>query len=452
MNSVRIVLVPLCLAIGLAGPAALRGDASNRAADEAVLRAAGVAPDGAALLEYLRRRVPSAADQERLAELIRQLDSNAFLTREQAAAELTAAGPKALAVLRRAAAESGLEVRLRAESCIEKIEQGLNADATAAAVRLLRERQPEGAAALLLDFLPQVREDDPLEFEVLLAVLALGVRDGKPAAMFAGCLRDPMPARRAAAALVLGRHGSAPERTQVRGLLADADRRVRLRAAQGLLAGQDKAAVPALLALVSEAPPPVAEQAVELLARLAGRDAPATPPGDTDAERRQCRAAWEAWWQTAEARLDLAGADVDLIPRDWSRGARHLAEKYLKTIEKGGQRAAFIGYPFCLLGRTVNEEKPIAEFMMALGVGVRLGGMSFSVDRVVDLDEYDAKKSDAGADQFVTGLAKKEVRAVYVRTRIGANADERFAYVLLVRFAAGKLKVIGFIRQVGNTG
>jgi len=445
-----MILASLCLAISLGGTAGLAGDEDTRTADEALLRAAGCRTEGPALLDFLRRQVPSADDQARLDDLIRKLDGDNFQIREKAAADLVAAGPKAVASLRRAASGATIEFARRAQKCIEKIEEGANPEAPAAAVRLLKDRKPEGTITLLLDYLPQVKEDDHLEVEVLLTLLALGLRDGKPEEVFAKCLSDRSPQRRSAAAFILGYHGSEEQRKQVKGLLADADMRVRLRAAQGLLNGKDKSAVPALLELVSEAPLPVAERALDLLSRLAEKDSPSVPLGANEAKRRQCRDAWETWWKTAEAKLDLARADIDLIPRDWSRGARQLVEKYLRTIEKGERRTALIGYPFCLLGQAGNKEEPISEFMDALGIGVKLGGMSFSVDRVAGLDEYDAKKSDPGAAEFVNGLRKNEVRAVFVETKIGGKVDGRFNYVLLVRYAAGQMKVIGFLRATGR--
>ena len=61
-----------------------------------------------------------------------------------------------------------------------------------------------------------------------------------------GVLTDREPARRAAAAVLLGRYGNAEQKAAVRKLLADADPTIRVRAAQGLLAGRDKAALFAL--------------------------------------------------------------------------------------------------------------------------------------------------------------------------------------------------------------
>ena len=69
---------------------------------------------------------------------------------------------------------------------------------------------------------------------MLPALLALGVRDGKLDPDFDAALRDAAPARRAAAALVLGRHCDAKQRAAVRRVLqGDLYLSVRLRAAEG---------------------------------------------------------------------------------------------------------------------------------------------------------------------------------------------------------------------------
>src|SRR5262249_19866067 len=154
-----------------------------------------------------------------------------------------------------------------------------------------------------LEYLPSAA-DDVVEDEVCTTLALLGVQDGKVAAVLPPALEDKTAIRRAAAALVLGRSGTAEQRAAVRGLLDDADAGVRLRAAQGLLAGRDGRAVPALAALLSEGPPEVAARAEELLYCLAGAGAPRVALGNNPAARKRCRAAWEQWWKLNEKRLD----------------------------------------------------------------------------------------------------------------------------------------------------
>ena len=87
-------------------------------------------------------------------------------------------------------------------------------------------------------------------------------------------LRDSLPACRAAAAYALARVGDPAIRTRVRGLLADPQPWVRLRAAEGLLAAHDKAAIPALLALLTDGSADLSDRAESDLLRVAGDKAP----------------------------------------------------------------------------------------------------------------------------------------------------------------------------------
>src|SRR6185369_4848534 len=119
-------------------------------------------------------------------------------------------------------------------------------------------------------------------------------------------LTDREPARRAAAAYIHGR-AVPPLLGPIRPLLRDADALVRFRAAESLVLGRDKTAVPALIALLGEAPAQRGWRVEDLLYRVAGEAAPGVPLGSADEEaRKRCRDAWLAWWKKNETRIDLA--------------------------------------------------------------------------------------------------------------------------------------------------
>jgi outer membrane protein assembly factor BamB len=94
-----------------------------------------------------------------------------------------------------------------------------------------------------------------------------------------------------------------------------------MRAALGLLAGRDAAAVPALIDLATGPGDQLAWRAEEVLARLAGDSHPTLPYAAGDAGRASRRAVWRRWWAEQEHRTDLARVDeaprllgVTLIP------------------------------------------------------------------------------------------------------------------------------------------
>jgi hypothetical protein len=294
-------------------PAAEDEEAERRAADEKLLRQAGFDTDGPGLLAYFRKRTPTAEDTARMEKLVRQLGSEKFDEREAATKELHTWGETAAPALRKAAQDEDVEVSRRARELIDEAENGTAALLPAAAARLLAHRAPPGAVAALLAYLPHAADTGEqnapyVEEAVRDALAALAVRPGPPDPALAKALKDPLPLRRGAAAYALGRRTDEASRAAVRELLADKDSRVRLRAAQGLLAGGDGKAVPALVELATGEPGEISWHAEDLLARLAGDKPPDLPAGDDTDARRSRRRAWLTWWEENGKTIDVAKA------------------------------------------------------------------------------------------------------------------------------------------------
>jgi len=279
--------------------------------DETLLKDAGVPTDDAGLLDFFRKRTLSLAEQSHIAKTVQKLGDQSFAAREKACADLVGLGRMARPYLKPALQDRDPEVVRRAERCLAQIESATASMVPLAAARLLAVRKPAGATKVILNFLP-LADDDLLEAELLTALAAVGFAGGKADPALVAALNDSAPARRGAAALVLGQSGSAAERTAARKLLDDPQPRVRLQAAEGLVRGGDKAAIPVLIALLGEAPMPVAWPAEELLCRVAGETAPrAWLRGGSDAERRTVQGAWTDWWRQQRDKIDLARLDID---------------------------------------------------------------------------------------------------------------------------------------------
>jgi len=120
---------------------------------------------------------------------------------------------------------------------------------------------------------------------------------------FLAALDDPLPARRAGAAHVVGRRGSEAELAQVRRLLADREPAVRFRTACALLVRRDRAAVPALVELLADGPAELAWQAEDMLITLAGESTPAVSGSE---ERRRNRDVWNDWYQRLGKDISLS--------------------------------------------------------------------------------------------------------------------------------------------------
>jgi HEAT repeat protein len=293
---------------GLLGARSPRSDdAAVAAEDEAVLDHAKMGSDAAALVEFFRKRTLRQADLQVIDALIKQLGSDRFREREQASRKLVEFGPGALDRLRLAARSSDQEVARRAELCVEMVTQYPGAALPTAALHLLGRRPAEEAVRVVLDYLP-FADDARVEEEAVATLSILSVRSPGIDSALLDALKDAQPVRRAAAALVLGQVGAKDDCAAVRTALKDADARVRLRAAQGLLAARDKAALEPLIGLLAEGTAEQANQAEVLLQEAAGSAAPALTISDGSAEaRRKTHDAWLTWWRERGSKEELAG-------------------------------------------------------------------------------------------------------------------------------------------------
>jgi hypothetical protein len=177
------------------------------AADEKILREAKCGVTGSALVSLIRTQTPNAESLAKVKTLIGKLGDDAFRVRERVSAELVNAGPIAIPLLREAAKDDDREVARRARECLQKIGEDSSKTRVSAAIRLLGLRKPEGAAEVLLNYLPSA--DPETALEVRAALFAVAQRDGKPNAVLMRALEDKDPSRRQAAAAALGKDGGA---------------------------------------------------------------------------------------------------------------------------------------------------------------------------------------------------------------------------------------------------
>src|ERR1700722_17459625 len=231
--------------------------------DEAALRAAKIPTDGAGLIEFFRKRL-EAADENRLRGLVAQLGDDVFQKREQASAQLVAAGKRAKPILQEAANNADLEVAYRARESLRRIEQGATSMVVAAAARVLAQRKPDGATETLLAYLPAA-EDDSVAEEVRSSLAVLAVREGQPDPVLVAALADKQPTRRAAAAVALCQAGATGQMPAIRKLLHDSDALVRLRVGLALSVAREKAALPGFIDWLADLPPQETGSAEDLL-------------------------------------------------------------------------------------------------------------------------------------------------------------------------------------------
>ncbi|MFO0808092.1 MAG: HEAT repeat domain-containing protein [Gemmataceae bacterium] len=270
-------------------------------ADAAILRSAQLPTDGVALIDFVRRFAPTDEVRLRLEAAARSLGDPQFRNRQKATAELVAAGPAALAMLRTATTSKDAEVRQRAADCIRQIEQTVPLHARTAAARRLGAVRMPGATTALLAWLPSASDR---EVEAIREALT-GLAKGSSSPELRATLNDSEEARRAAAAYALASSGAEDAVKLVKPLLTDSDVSVRLWASLGLAYAKEPAAVPVMIEVLGDLPPDVVWPAEAALVRLAGDEAPAVSLGQDAASRAACRAAWRGWWTKTGGRCDL---------------------------------------------------------------------------------------------------------------------------------------------------
>ena len=262
--------------------------------------------DGPTLLAAFRHRTLNKEELTAAKALITQLGDNSFAKRDRATAEVIALGSKVVGLLREAAKDPDLEHAKRVEICLKQIAANEARDRLPlSAPVLLAVRNPPGATEALLGYLPYT-EDRSMQGEVVKCVKLLARAGGPAELAVLQALSDPLAARRIVAAEILIDVGGEKHWPAVRQLLTDAEAEVRLRVALALAHAQDRQALPALIELVAELPGGQAWPAEELLLRLAGANVPTLPAGDDPAARKQRGEAWQAWWKTHGAAVDLA--------------------------------------------------------------------------------------------------------------------------------------------------
>jgi HEAT repeat protein len=265
--------------------------------------------EGAALLEEFRKRTLTDSQRDQIVDLVRRLGDESFPAREKATAAILKIGRPAVFVLRQAVNDPDAEISQRAQKCLLALGKGGAPQAPAVAARLLALRKPPGAAEVLLGYCPYA-EDETTAQEVQDALAALAMPDGKPAPALLRALDDKVAPRRAAAAEALAQAGGPELRGMLHRLLGDEDRMVRLRTASALASAADRAAVPVLIALLTELPPDQTWRAEDCLYRIIGERAPKVTLGTDAASRQKCRDAWTAWWRDHGSKVELVKLDT----------------------------------------------------------------------------------------------------------------------------------------------
>jgi hypothetical protein len=282
------------------------------AADESLLKAAGLTGDGPALLDYFRKRTVQGVDPKKIKSLIKQLDDDSFQMREQASEELVKYRRFAEPWLNEALKGSkSPEVVRRAQRCLERIRSGDDAIVEAAVARKIASRKPVGAAEVLLEYIPSVVNPTVLD-EVQAALAANAMKDGRVDQVLVDALADKLPLKRATAAVALVKAGGADERTKARQLLKDGEDEVRFRVGMVLAVVKDEEGVLVLIELLLKLPEEQAKDVEDILNRLADDKPPSQPFGIEETNRKSARDFWAGWWAREGPKIDMGAKKLDV--------------------------------------------------------------------------------------------------------------------------------------------
>jgi len=282
--------------------------------DDEALKQAKLSPtDGEQLLGYLKQRTLSDSDQGKIFDIIARFGSDDFDDRLKATDEVERFGPAAIGPLKKAEQDRDPEVAYRARLALKKVEKVPHSAVAAAAVRAVVKLKPEGAAAILMGFLP-LADTDTVSEAIREALVALAVKDGKADPAIVAALEDKSPIRRTAAYIALAEGGDPKERIRIKdsyaklqaALRKESDVEAKFTGLWSLtMTTRDRDYVALLIDLIPTLSRGRIWQLEDLLLAMAG-----THPKDgrflkSPESLAKTRDAWQSWWKEKGDKLDL---------------------------------------------------------------------------------------------------------------------------------------------------
>lgn len=278
--------------------------------DLELIHRAGLSRNPKSFIEYIQKHALSTKDRERLEVHLNKLGHRSWAQREQASEFFVSTGRPALAFLNDASHSADKEIARRAERAREAILAQPHAETMQAVIRLLVSMNTHEAIPALFDYLPWATEDTEVRL-LFDALVKLGLKNKQPRNSILEKRTAPQVRVRAAVAYVLGKSKPLPHRP-LKQLLYDLQPEVRFHAAEALIKGGDKHAVPVMIALLREMPTPMCCKVEDILYQLDNsEDTPDSLQNYSQRERERAAKAWSNWWQTHEAKIDIASVNFE---------------------------------------------------------------------------------------------------------------------------------------------
>src|SRR5262249_30777718 len=136
------------------------------------------ATEGNASLQEFRKRTLTDETREKALTLIKKMGAEEFADRQKAQDDLKEMGGAVMPLLRVSSGDKDPEISARSKKILELLEKEKVVPLTPVTVKLVALRKPEGAAAVLLAYIPTA-EDETIASEVQAALNIVGFKDGK---------------------------------------------------------------------------------------------------------------------------------------------------------------------------------------------------------------------------------------------------------------------------------
>lgn len=259
-------------------------------ADVKTLTAAGINPDASALRSYLKRFLPSADYEQKVAALIKDLGAQKYAVRERATKALASLAVFPRAALEKAAQSDNLEVRTRANGVLERgDEQGQRV--AMAALGIIAKQEIKGLAAEVLA--AGARCPKSARVRVVTAALT-ATAVAADALLLRRALGGDAAWRRASAAVALDHLLAGKADKDLASMLKDPDDHVLLTVARTLANRGRAASLVPLARLLGSKDYSLRWQSAEALRWLSGKQFGYDAYGEGD-KRQAAAAKWLAW-------------------------------------------------------------------------------------------------------------------------------------------------------------
>jgi len=255
-----------------------------------LLKKHGLAPTAESLGNYLCALHPDDAGRRRIAQMLRQLGDDDFLTRENTMRQLGNVPVIPEDLLRAAIDGEDPEIRWRA-ALVKQRERGYDRNLLRIVLSVIEQRQIKGLAGPLLNNAPMC---EPFAFEQAFYGALAATSTPKDAEVAELRLDYLAPATQAAAVEVLSRLKGAEATRLLRPLLVNENQTVRLAAAAALLGAGERAALPVLAKLLDASDRNVRARSIHILRTATGQWFGYEVNGAI-AERAKAARAWQDW-------------------------------------------------------------------------------------------------------------------------------------------------------------